>query len=158
MGLFKSDEDKAAEAAQKAEQDQQAAAQRAAQQAEAERQQFLRSPVGMATTAKEQGLAFFEIQLSVARHEREAFFGDRNARANDSTVSAGGVLGQIEAVGWRLEHVGYVYMVTGESSSDKVFLSGMQTAVSGQVVGIYLFRNTDGAQTAASAAGQLPTA
>jgi hypothetical protein len=32
-------------------------------------------------------------------------------------------------------------MVTGQSSTDKVFLSGENTAVSGVMVGVYLFRN-----------------
>jgi hypothetical protein len=33
-------------------------------------------------------------------------------------------------------------MVTGETSTDRIFLSGEATAVSGLTIGVYLFRNT----------------
>jgi hypothetical protein len=48
----------------------------------------------------------------------------------------------IEQLGWRLEHAGYFFMITGESSTARVFASGDNTAVSGTTVGVYLFRNT----------------
>jgi hypothetical protein len=32
-------------------------------------------------------------------------------------------------------------MVTGQTSTDRVFISGENTAVSGAIVGVYLFRN-----------------
>jgi hypothetical protein len=51
-------------------------------------------------------------------------------------------LGEIEKLGWRLEHAGYFFMITGESSTQRVFASGDNTAVSGAAVGVYLFRNT----------------
>jgi hypothetical protein len=54
-----------------------------------------------------------------------------------------GTLAAIEAVGWKLEHVGYVFMITGESSRDKFLATGERTAVSGQTIGIYLFRRAD---------------
>jgi hypothetical protein len=50
-------------------------------------------------------------------------------------------LAAIEDIGWRLVHVGYVFVVTGESSHERVFSSGDNIAVSGQTIGIYLFRN-----------------
>jgi hypothetical protein len=34
-------------------------------------------------------------------------------------------------------------VITGESSHDRVFGAGENIAVTGQTVGIYLFRNTD---------------
>jgi hypothetical protein len=43
----------------------------------------------------------------------------------------------------RLEHVSYIFMITGETSTQRVFASGEATAVSGVTVGVYLFRNTD---------------
>ena len=53
-----------------------------------------------------------------------------------------GTLGEIERLGWRLEHAGYFFMITGETSTARVFVSGDNTAVSGVTVGVYLFRNT----------------
>jgi hypothetical protein len=44
-------------------------------------------------------------------------------------------------LGWRLEHAGY-YMVTGETSTARVLVSGEATVISGVTVGVYLFRKT----------------
>jgi hypothetical protein len=44
-------------------------------------------------------------------------------------------------VGWRLEHAGYFFMVTGETSTARL-LSGEATAVSGVTIGVYLVRRT----------------
>jgi len=33
-------------------------------------------------------------------------------------------------------------MITGETSTDRVFLSGQATAINGVTIGVYLFRNT----------------
>lgn len=82
MGLFDTEEEKAAKEAARAEEERQAEERRAAQQAERDRRAFLATPVGQATVAK-------------------------------------------------------------ESSTERVFLSGENTSVSGRTVGIYLFRNTD---------------
>lgn len=80
------------------------------------------------------------MQLEVGGHRGSASFG--GATGQRSTASSAEVLGQIEDLGWRLEHVGYYFMVTGETSTDRVFLSGEATAVSGITMGVYLFRNT----------------
>ena len=50
------------------------------------------------------------------------------------------VLQAVEAEGWHLEHVGYVYRITGSDSRDKLLMTGQQEAFSGEIVGIYLFR------------------
>jgi hypothetical protein len=41
----------------------------------------------------------------------------------------------------KAEHAGYFFMITGESSTQRVFATGDNTAVSGVTVGVYLFRN-----------------
>lgn len=110
-------------------------------QEQRERERFLASPVGAATAAKEAGQSFFEIQLQVGAHAGSASLG--SASGHRSTSSSAVTLGEIERVGWRLEHVGYYFMITGESSTDRMFLSGEETAVSGVTIGVYLFRNTD---------------
>ncbi len=55
----------------------------------------------------------------------------------------GDVLAQVEDVGWRLEHVGYVYVETGQVSRDKLLSSGQQVATLGKTVGHFLFRRTE---------------
>jgi hypothetical protein len=98
------------------------------------------TPVGAATLAKEEGHRFFEVQLEVGGHTGEAGFGTIDGRR--TTSSSAVILGEIESLGWRLEHAGYFFMITGETSTARVFISGEATAVSGVTVGVYLFRNT----------------
>jgi hypothetical protein len=98
------------------------------------------TPVGAATLAKEEGHPLFEVQLEVGGHTGDAGFGTIDGRR--TTSSSAVVLGEIESLGWRLEHAGYFFMITGETSTARVFISGEATAVSGVTVGVYLFRNT----------------
>lgn len=130
---------------QKAAEEQQKALDRAAKDQERSRREFLASPVGQATTAKEQSQGFFEIQLKVGSSQRDStVFGSNNTNISQTkTQMHAGTLAAIEAVGWRLEHVGHVFVVTSESSRDKLLSSGQQTAVSGETLGIYLFRNVE---------------
>ncbi len=142
--MFRSAEERAA-ARQEREAEQarvQAARAEQAQAAEEQRKReaFLATPVGAATAAKEAGQTFFEVQLEVGSHVGNAGFGSTGGRR---TVSSSAVtLGEIEKLGWRLEHVGYHFMITGETSTSRVFVSGEAIAVSGVTVGVYLFRNT----------------
>jgi hypothetical protein len=88
----------------------------------------------------EAGEAFFEIQLTVGSHVGSAGFGSTDGHHRVS--SSASTLGEIESLGWRLEHAGYLFMITGETSTARVFVSGDNTAVTGVTVGVYLFRNT----------------
>jgi hypothetical protein len=143
--VFKSAEEKEAERRERdAEQARvaEARAEQERQQAEARRRaEWLATPVGMASAAKEAGQTFIELQLEVGGHLGTADFG--SARGQRSQRSSAAILAEVEQVGWRLEHAGYFFMVTGESSTERMFLSGQNTAVSGVTVGVYLFRNTD---------------
>jgi len=142
--VFKSTEEREAERRARQEEQAREEAARAEQARAAEEQRqraaFLATPVGAATAAKEQGQAFFEVQLEVAGHVGSAGFGSAEGRRSMSSSAA--ILGQIEKLGWRLEHTGYYFMITGETSTQRMFVSGEATAVSGVTIGVYLFRNT----------------
>jgi hypothetical protein len=131
-----------------------AAAVRAATDKKA-RTAWLASPVGAATGAKQADQEFFEVQLQVGAHTGTASWGA--ATGQRVTVSSAGTLGEIERVGWRLEHASHVFMVTGQTSTDRVFLSGENTAVSGSMVGVYLFRNDRSVPVPADAGPPTPT-
>ncbi len=81
---------------------------------------FARSPVGRATAAHERGDALFQTALSVDE-------------------SSALILSQIEAIGWRLDHAGYAFIVSGNSSTNgdgelaDIYMDG-------QLTGVYLFR------------------
>ena len=142
--MFKSSEEREAARREREAEQARAEAARAEQDTAAEerrkREAFLATPVGAATAAKEAGQLFFEVQLEVGSHTGSAGFGSADGRR--STSSSATTLGEIEKLGWRLEHAGYYFMITGETSTSRVFVSGEATAVSGVTVGVYLFRNT----------------
>jgi len=142
--VFKSAEEREAERREREAEQARAEAARAEQAKQAEEQRkrdaFRATPVGAATVAKEAGEPFFEVQLEVGGHTGSAFFGSADGRR--TTSSSAVTLGEIEKLGWRLEHAGYYFMVTGETSTSRVFVSGEATAISGVTVGVYLFRNS----------------
>ena len=146
MPFGKSLEEKEAERAEKerkrAEAARQEAEHRSAAEKAAARERFLASPVGRATSAKERSQRFFEIQLVVGTTEGASSWLNGES-SNTTPVTHAETLAKIEDVGWRLEHVGYVYIITREASRERGFTSGENTAVSGQTVGIFLFRNLD---------------
>ncbi|HEY2796152.1 MAG TPA: hypothetical protein VGJ28_27550 [Micromonosporaceae bacterium] len=100
-------------------------------------------PIGQATDAMEHGDGFLEIQLVVGASIRQSSVFDAAGQTTGShtSINNGETLARIEALGWRLEHVGYVFQVTGEASHDRFLGAGENIAVSGRTVGIYLFRN-----------------
>lgn len=159
--MFKSAEEREAERRDREAERVRVEAARAEQQRQAEEQrrraEFLTTPVGAATAAKEAGERFLEIQLEVGGHTGSASFGA--AEGQRTVASSARTLGEVEEVGWHLEHASYFFMVTGETSTARVFLSGEATSVSGVTVGVYLFRNTDPSLTAttpATAASREP--
>ncbi len=95
--------------------------------------------MGQAEVAYQRGDAFFQVDIDVARlaGTASAFGGSVNR------VKPGGkpdLLGQIEDVGWHLEHAGYVFIETGSTSSNRMLSTGQGTVTRGMVRGIYLFR------------------
>jgi hypothetical protein len=146
MAFGKTPEERAREKADKAVEEAKRDAAKAIDRDEREKkqrhQQWLNTPLGQAHTAKEEGLGFFEIELELGSSKRTVAFATADF-GSKATKSFTGLLSQIEDAGWRLEHVGYYFMITGETSRDKLLASGQNVAVSGKTIGIYLFRNTD---------------
>jgi hypothetical protein len=133
--------------AEQARRQQEAAAAAEAKHRAQQEKAFLASPVGRATTAFGEGAGFFHIQLEMSEIGRSGLdtvlgysggLGVERKRGGHSDV-----LAQIEDVGWRLEHVGYVYMETGQISRDKLLSSGQQVATLGKTVGHFLFRRAE---------------
>jgi hypothetical protein len=132
MAWGRSDEEKAAAEAAKQ-------AQRAEKQAQREAEQFAASPVGRAVAARERGDAFFQLELDIAQLGGSSGYGSSEARVR-RTGGRPDLLGQIEEVGWHLDHVGYVFVETGSTSTNRVLSTGQGTVTRGVVQGIYLFR------------------
>ncbi|MCU1551333.1 MAG: hypothetical protein JWR36_1893 [Glaciihabitans sp.] len=140
MAWGKSEEEKQQEREAK---EQQARAQQEAyeqqQRAEADAA-FASSPVGRAQAAHQRNDAFFQLEVEVsALTGPTSFFGSSSNEIQHSAVATD-LLGQVEAAGWHLEHVGYVFIETGSTTTDRVLLSGQGMVTQGNVTGIYLFR------------------
>jgi ribosomal protein S27E len=106
---------------------------------------FSASPQGKAATAFKRGDEFFQIEIP-----HSSVTGFTNAAFNSSTkgkirrnLTRTDLLGQIEETGWRLQHADWVYVQTGQNSRDKFLASGQHVIVTGEVIGIYLFRRDD---------------
>ena len=141
----KTEEERAAEAARKQEEAQRAAAaQKAALEAaeqEAARKRYLASPVGQADTAVRRGDRFFQISLKESEVEgKSTDWTFSQSTTTKKVKGATDVLGQIEELGWHLEHVGYVFVETGAVDRNKAFSGGTVTRTNGYVQGTYLFR------------------
>jgi hypothetical protein len=137
----KTEEEKAAEEAQKkAEED---ARRQAAEAAEQQRKtaEFARSPVGQATTAKQQGQQLFQLLLPLAELNGDSSsFGSADNQL--SSLTQNNVLDEIEKVGWRLERADAVFTETGATSSSRVLSTGEGTVTRGTIYGLYIFRAT----------------
>jgi hypothetical protein len=149
----KTEEERAAEQARiQAEAQRQAAhweAVRTAAEQETAHKRYLASPVGQADTARQRGDRFF--QVSLKESEVKGTSTDWIFSQSTTTTKVHGatdVLGQIEELGWHLEHVGYVFVETGGADRNKAFSGGAVTRTDGYVQGTYLFRAV---QQAASA-------
>ncbi|MGH3190913.1 MAG: hypothetical protein ACRDPY_02885 [Streptosporangiaceae bacterium] len=141
----KTEEERAAEDARKQAEAQRVAAEReaarVAAEQEAARMRYLASPMGQADTARQRGDRFFQISLKESEVEGKSSDWGYSQRTTTTRVrSATDVLGQIEELGWHLEHVGYVFVETGAVDRNKAFSGGTVTRTNGYVQGTYLFR------------------
>lgn len=98
-----------------------------------------KTPLGRAQAAHTRGDGFFQLTIDIAE-----LAGASSALGSSANrIKQGGrpdLLSQIEDVGWRLEHVGYVFIETGSTSTNRVLATGQGTVTRGVVRGIYLFR------------------
>jgi hypothetical protein len=99
-----------------------------------------------ARDARASGKRFFQVAVPVSVTARDGLAGYLTTSLSrvDVSPAAPDILEAVEAEGWRLEHVGYVFEEQGSISAARVFsiMAGQKEAVMGSIVGIYLFRAT----------------
>jgi hypothetical protein len=105
-----------------------------------EREPEADSIVSLAVEARAEGQAFFQVEIAVSKLRGGSSTLGSSSNSIRHTGGRPDLLGQIEEAGWRLEHVGYVFVETGATSTNRVFGTGQGTVTRGEVVGIYLFR------------------
>jgi len=103
---------------------------------------FAKTPAGQARAARAAGTRTFQLSLPLSQTTGHtvAMMG---AYATTTNTQHASTIDSVEDEGWRLEHAGYVYRVTGSVSRDKFLASGQQEAVHGEIVGVYIFRIAD---------------
>jgi hypothetical protein len=113
------------------------------QRAKAEREaqaKYLATPVGKAEVAYHAGQMFFQLTTNISHVEGQSSDWNYSQSTRTRRFNATDTLGQIEEMGWHLEHVGYVFVETGEVARTKALSSGSVSRTQGYVEGIYLFR------------------
>jgi hypothetical protein len=108
---------------------------------------FARSPRGRARAARQSGRRIFQVSIPVSETERTVMglmSGSKDDMRHREALDVGGVLEEVELEGWRFESAGYVFEQTGSVSRDKLLSSGQTERVTGRLVGVYIFRATDG--------------
>jgi|ERR671919_517842 hypothetical protein len=117
---------------------------RAQSRAEADRQraeaEWWKTPPGQARAAKLAGRRFFQVQMPIEWTTRVPLLDVHHTSRQD----ASGLLEAIEAEGWTLMDVGYVFQPTGSVSRDKLLSTGQTEQIAGVIVGVYLFRAAEG--------------
>ena len=83
---------------------------------------------------------FFQLTANISQIEGRSSDFNYSQSTQTRRFNATDTLGQIEEMGWHLEHVGYVFVETGEIARAKVMSSGSVARTQGYVEGIYLFR------------------
>jgi hypothetical protein len=149
MGILQKDPEK--EAAKERERQRKAEEAAKARQEEDRRRAeaaFWASPQGQARAARHQNRRFYQVSLPLSATERSfAAYISGDKATKTSTIDPTDLLAIIESEGWTLENVGYVFRETGSVSRDKMLSSGQTASVTGEIVGIYLFRASEPADT-----------
>ncbi len=88
--------------------------------------------------ARGDALLHIQVDVSVLTGEQSSWGSAGNTVSNDESV--GYFLGEIEKVGWRLEHTGYTFVESGATTSSRIFGTGEGVVNHGAVIGYYTFR------------------
>jgi hypothetical protein len=103
-------------------------------------EEFARTPAGQARAAHKAGQKLFQLSLTLGATAGAVIAVFGGSTSTSTLGSPAATLDSIEAEGWRLEQAGYVCRIVGSVSREKWLSSGVQEAVSSEIVGIYVFR------------------
>lgn len=100
---------------------------------------FWESPVGQARLARERGDEVFQLAMPL-RGQKAVIVPMGGALSAASEKDWSAELNDVVREGWDLVNGSVVFVQTGQESRDKFMASGQNVAISGQVVGYYLFK------------------
>lgn len=93
-----------------------------------------------ALDARRRGDSVLHLQFDIAQLTGAAssWGSAENGVVRDESV--GWFLSEVEKLGWRLEHTGYVFIESGATTSNRVFSTGTGVVNHGGVEGMFAFR------------------
>ncbi len=96
--------------------------------------------LALAQGAHARGDALLQLQLDVGllTGERSTWGSAGNTLAGDE--STGYFLGEVEKLGWRLEHTGYAFVESGATTSSRIFGTGEGVVNHGGIEAFFTFR------------------
>lgn len=83
-------------------------------------------------------LLHVQLDVSLLTGEGSSWGSAGNSVSIDDSI--GYFLGDVEKVGWRLEHTGYAFVQSGATSSQRIFGTGEGVVNHGAVAGYFTFR------------------
>jgi hypothetical protein len=111
-------------------------------QVEKERQAFLNSPAGRARAAFEAGDHVFQCSFDVMS-QQAVIVQMMGSTTTKRTADPTEVLNSVCREGWELVNGDFVFLQRGQQSRDKFMSSGQNVAISGTVLGYYLFKRCE---------------
>ena len=128
--------------AQKARAEAEKQAQKAADKERKQHEAFLKTPVGLARGAFEQGDHLFQVDFDV-KSTKASVVAMTGAFSTSKSNDVSDVLNEICREGWEIQSASMVFHETGSESRDKFLASGQQIAVKGDVIGYYVFKRCE---------------
>lgn len=107
------------------------------------RKAFFVSPAGQARQAYERGDLVFQYALDVYATQTFTIPMMKSYSAPKLTNDPSEILNSVCHEGWELVNGSVAFVQTGSESRDKFMASGQHIAVSGTVIGYYLFKRCD---------------
>ncbi len=104
---------------------------------------FFASPAGQARTAFENQKHVFQVSLDLVLTEAIVVIMMGAYSKPKSTTDPTDILNSVCEEGWELVTGSVVFLETGSESRDKFLASGQHIAVSGTIMGYYLFRRCE---------------
>lgn len=97
----------------------------------------------LSADARARGDALLHLQVEVSRLTGEASSWGSAQNAVAANESVGYFLGEVERVGWRLEHTGYTFVESGATTSARMLSTGTGVVNHGAVTGYFTFRRVE---------------
>ncbi|WP_091229152.1 hypothetical protein [Microbacterium sp. 3J1] len=97
----------------------------------------------LSADARARGDVLLHLQVEVSRLTGEPSSWGSAQNEFTTNESVGCFLGEVERVGWRLEHTGYTFVESGATTSARMLSTGTGVVNHGAVTGYFTFRRTE---------------